>query len=291
MVALLGGTLAALSWGMSTLAASRAASAVGARVVLAWVMGIGLGLGVLITVTQPMPAIDGQALALLALAGFGNALGLLAAYTAFATGKVSIVAPIVSTQGAGAAAIAIALGEAVEPPVAFGLAVAAIGVVLVSWERTPPAPVGISRADAPVEQHPRSAVVLAAFAATLFAIGLYATGRIGAELGVGMTVLPSRTVGSMFVTLPLAFAGRLRLTRRVAPLVLLIGVLEVVGVVGVAIGSTDSISISVVLSSQFASVAAVGAFLLFHERITRHQLLGIGLIVTGVAAVAWLRAT
>lgn len=137
----------------------------------------------------------------------------------------------------------------------------------------------------------RRAALLAVVAAVLFAVGLYATGRIGDELGVGLTVLPSRLIGFVAVSLPFLARRQMRVPRRVLPLVLLMGVLEVVGVVGIALGSTDAISITVVISSQFAAVAALGAFALFGERIQRHQVLGIGLILVGVAAVALLRAS
>jgi drug/metabolite transporter (DMT)-like permease len=283
MVSILGGSLAALAWGLSTLAASRAAAAVGSRVVLAWVMLVGIALAVPITLAGPVPSLDAAALALLAVSGLGNVLGLLLAYTAMATGKVSLVAPIVATQGAGAAVIAIVLGESVGLPVIAALAIAAVGVVLVSWERRGPEP----RTNAAQE---RRAAILAIIAAALFAVALYATGRIGAELSVGLTVLPSRLIGVVFVTLPLLARGGLSISRRVLPVVLLMGVLEVVGVMGIALGSTDAISITVVISSQFAAVAALGAFVMFGERIQRHQLVGIVLILIGVAGVALLRA-
>jgi drug/metabolite transporter (DMT)-like permease len=283
MVSILGGSLAALAWGFSTLAASRAAAAVGSRVVLAWVMLVGIALAVPITFAQPVPALDAPAIGLLAISGLGNVLGLLLAYTAISTGKVSLVAPIVSTQGAGAALIAIVLGESVGLPVILALAVAAAGVVLVSVERSGAEPRTSAAQD-------RRAALIAVLAAALFAIGLYATGRIGDELGIGLTVLPSRLIGFVFVTLPLLTRGRMSVTRSVLPVVLLMGVLEVVGVVGIAIGSTDVISITVVISSQFAAVAAVGAVILFGERIQRHQVMGIVLILAGVAAVALLRA-
>lgn len=283
MVAILGGLLAALAWGFSTLAASRAAAALGSRLVLAWVMLVGIVLAVPITFAQPVPPLDVPAIALLALSGLGNVLGLLLAYTAMATGKVSLVAPIVSTQGAGAALIAILLGESVGLPVILALAVAACGVVLVSLERGPAEERTGGGAVA------RRAALLAIMAAGLFAIGLYATGRIGSELGVGLTVLPSRLIGFVFVTVPFIAQRRLVVVSRVLPLVLLMGVLEVVGVVGIALGSTDAISITVVISSQFAAVASVGAFFAFGERIRPHQLVGIVLILVGVAGVALLR--
>ena len=103
-------------------------------------------------------------------------------------------------------------------------------------------------------------------------------------------MLPSRLVGVVFVTLPLLARGRLRMTRLAAPLVVLMGVLEVIGVIGIGVGSQDSIAITVVLSSQFAMVSVLGGYLLFSERLARSQLIGVALIAVGVASVAITRA-
>jgi drug/metabolite transporter (DMT)-like permease len=45
-----------------------------------------------------------------------------------------------------------------------------------------------------------------------------------------------------------------------------------------------------VLASQFAAVAAVGAYVLFHERLSRVQLAGVVAILAGVAALTALQA-
>jgi drug/metabolite transporter (DMT)-like permease len=304
MLAIVGGAVAALAWGTATLCASRAAGVLGSRVLLGWVMLIGLIASLPIMAAEPLPALDTEAWALLAIAGFGNVLGLLLAYTALSAGKVSIVAPITSTEGAGAALIAILLGEVVGVPVLLALAIAAVGVVLVSWERqgngpaeAPPVPVGDPALVASAERDAtrgvadtRRAALLAIAAAALFAVGLYATGRIGAELSVGLTVLPSRLVGVVFVTIPLLLRRQLRVTRGTLPLVITMGLLEVVGVIGIAFGARDAIAITAVISSQFAAVAVIGAYLLFGERLQRHQVGGIVLIGIGVAGVALLRA-
>jgi multidrug transporter EmrE-like cation transporter len=41
-----------------------------------------------------------------------------------------------------------------------------------------------------------------------------------------------------------------------------------------------------VLGSQFAAIAAVAAYVLFHERLARIQVAGVVLIVAGVTALA-----
>ena len=303
MIAVLGGTLAALCWAVASLAASRAARALGARVVLAWVMLVGLVLSIPLVAASGIPMLDGTAFILLAVSGLGNVLGLLLAYTAFARGKVGVVAPIISTEGALAALVAVALGEPMELGVALALAGIAGGVLLASRDGTGDGDPG--EGDAPVAaaepaivpevtagqpSDDRRAVFAAIAAALSFGVALYATGRIGAELTIGLTVLPSRLTGALLVALPLAAGKRLRATRPTVPLLLLIGCLEVVGVLGIAVGSTDAIAVTAVVSSQFAGLAALLAFLVFGERLRRTQVLGVGVIALGVGAVALLRA-
>ncbi len=64
------------------------------------------------------------------------------------------------------------------------------------------------------------------------------------------------------------------------------GVAEVVGIASFALGARDSISITSVLGSQFAAISAVGAFLLFGERLRRIQVVGVVTILVGVGMLA-----
>ena len=62
--------------------------------------------------------------------GLGNVVGLILEYTALRLGKVGLVTPVTSTEGAIAAVLAVIAGEALGVPSAVLLAVVVIGVVL-----------------------------------------------------------------------------------------------------------------------------------------------------------------
>src|SRR5262245_1835461 len=79
-----------------------------------------------------LPDASGGEVGWLVVAGAGNVVGLLLAYEAMRRGKVSIVAPISSTEGAIAAVLAVLTGEALGVGSAVLLAAIAIGVVLAS---------------------------------------------------------------------------------------------------------------------------------------------------------------
>ena len=111
MWAILGGLGAAVCWSVTTLTAARASRLIGSAATLAWVMLTGFVVVAPVAFAQGKPAgLDGGALGWLGLAGAGNVAGLLLTYTALRIGKVSVVAPIESSEGAVAALIAVVAG-------------------------------------------------------------------------------------------------------------------------------------------------------------------------------------
>ena len=128
MIAVLGGLGAALAWATTTICATRAARLIGATSVLAWVMLIGLVLTLPWALIRGVPDVDGTATIWLVLAGVGNCAGLLLVYTGVRIGKVGVVAPIASTEGAIAALIAVAAGEHLAPGAGAALVLVAVGI-------------------------------------------------------------------------------------------------------------------------------------------------------------------
>ena len=281
MLAIIGGIGAAFCFGASTLCSSRSTKLIGSPSVVAWMMLVGL-----LAVLPPLlgggvpAALDGRTGFWLVLSGVCNVAGLLVIYVALQVEKVGIVAPISSTEGAIAALIAVAAGEAIARRTGLALAVIVLGIVLS----------GIVRSETVEHRHGRRGALLALLAAAFFGLGLYATGRVGTDLPLVWAVLPPRLAGVVLVTVPLAATSRLRLTVRALPLVFAAGLAEVVGFGSFAFGARHGIAVSAVLASQFAAVAAVGGYLLFGERLTRVQLIGVVLILLGVATLTALTA-
>ena len=98
--------------------------------------------------------------------------------------------------------------------------------------------------------------------------------------------LSARLVGLVVVALPLLLQRRLTLTRAALPLVVIAGIGEILGSTLSAWGATDSIAVVAVLGSQFAAIAAVMAYFLFGERLSRSQTMGVVLIIAGVTLLA-----
>ena len=130
-MAILGGLGAALAWSVTLLCTSRATRMIGSASVLAWVMLAGFCIVVPWIAIEGLPdQLDGSSAAWLFLAGIGNIVGLLFVYTALRTGKVGVVGPIVSTEGAIAAVLAVLAGEHLAAGSAAMLALIAVGIAI-----------------------------------------------------------------------------------------------------------------------------------------------------------------
>ncbi len=279
MIAVLGGLGAAVAFAVTMLCATRSARLLGPWSVLAWVMVVGLLVAAPLAALNGVPGgLDRRSISWLVISGCGNVGGLLVTYAALQTGKVGVIAPIVSTEGAIAAAISVVVGEHLSGTSYALLCVIVVGVVLAGvTPGSASGPTGIR------------AVLLAVAGAFLFGVSLYAVGRAGAVLPIFWAVLPARLVGVAAVAVPLATMSRLRLGRVALPFLVAGGLGEVVGLAAYEIGARHSLAISAVLSSQFGGIAAVIAYFMFHERLRRAQVGGIVLIVFGVAALSALQ--
>ena len=281
---------------------ARASRLVGSWATLGWVMLIGT------LVTVPLTLLFGSgadltpdAITLLVISGAANVVGLLFAYSAFRRGQVAVVAPILSTEGAMAAVIAVVFGEQVGIAAALLLTAIAAGIVLASS----------GGADEPAAAEPGGLVTIPDGPR---ATGMPRTARVDR---LGVAVRPRR--GRLLRDQPLRerpdrrdaaarLVGHARPARRVpvrrpadardrpaastrvaAPFVVVVAVAEVAGTAAYAFGARDGIAVAAVMSSQFGAIAALVSVVLFGERLRRIQVVGVGIIAAGVAVLAALR--
>lgn len=281
MIAIVGGLCAAAMWAASTLCTSRSSRMISPTAVLGWVLLIGAILSMPFAAASGVPEDLSRHVPWLLVTALGNTSGLLFAYRSLHYGKVGVVAPITSAQGAAAAAIAVLAGEQIATGAGLALGVIVLGVVLASMARS---------GDGAQGRREGLAITFAVSAALCFGLGLYAMGRLSGNLPVAWIIFPTRLAAVVVVTVPLALLGRLRMTRRALPLVLASGVLEILGIVAYSIGARHGIAVAAVLSSQFAAMAAVAAYLVFRERLARVQVAGVAVIAVGVATLTALQA-
>jgi uncharacterized membrane protein len=283
MIAVLGGLGAAVAWSISTLCSSRSSRMMEPMAVVALIMVVGLVITAPIAAAHGVPSFDAESLTWLVISGAGNVGGLVLTYKALRIGQVALVAPLVSTEGAIAATIALLAGESLAPGVGLALALIALGVCLSS------VPESAGKERRLVHDQPAS-VLFAVAAALVFGTSLYATGRAGSTLPSTWVVLSARLIGTIALAIPLAVSGRLPIVRRAVPLIVVAGICEVLGFFSYTAGARHGIAVAAVLSSQFATIAAVAAYFLFAERLNRVQLAGVSSVIVGVALLSALRA-
>ncbi len=283
-MAILGGFAAALFFASATLLSSRSSRIISPSSVLAWVMVTGLVVLVPFLAVSDPPDLARGDLGWLLVSGGGNVAGLLLAYSALRIGKVGVVAPILSTEGAIAAALSVIAGESLPVAVGLLLPVIALGVVLAATG----SPDDAENPGSP-KVSARRQLLFAGAAAACFGASLFATAHASADLPIAWVLLPARLIGVLGVAAPLALRGGLQLTRRATPLVVAGGLCEVLGFASFALGSRDGVAVAAVLASQFAGLAAVAAYLLFRERLTHIQIAGVVIIAVGVATLTAVR--
>jgi drug/metabolite transporter (DMT)-like permease len=281
----LGGLGAAVCFTVSALCASSSSQEIGAESTLAWVMLIGLVLVVPPTAALANPSqLSPTVLALLAAAGLSNVAGLLVEYVAFRRGKVGVVTGIASTEGMVAAVISAVAGAQLGLRTGLLLGLVTLGVAVSAASPDDGAP---SPGEVPTDgRRTVRGAVLALPVALLFGVTLYTTGRAGQEVSVLWALAPARLFGSALVTAPLAARRRLRLTRRVLPLVAAAGAAEVLGVLSYTVGARHQLAVAAVLSSQFAALTAVAAYFIHGQRLSRSQLAGLAAVVAGVTLLS-----
>lgn len=315
MIAILGGLVAAILWAAANLSSSRSSRLIGASSSVAWMLLIGLVVATPFAVASgPLPTITPTLALWLASSGFGSVIGLLLIYRGMRIGKVGVVLALASTEGAIAAVFAVIAGESLSIPTALMLGAIAVGIAIValaSGDAVAPAEdaagadaVTASRAAEADSAPPRTggvagwharlgaeqrAVLYGSLGAIAFGFSIYGTARVGISLPVAMAVMPARIVGVALVFVPMALLGRLRMTRRAAPMVVIVALGEVLGNVAFVLGARESIAVASVLASQYAAFAAVAAFFLFRERLSPKQRSGFIMIAVGVAVLTGVR--
>lgn len=281
MVAIIFGLLTATFFATSSLCNARASRHMGSWAVVGWAMLIGLLLTIPLVVIGGIPSMDAATIAWLAISGLGNVGGLILNSFAYRMGKVGVISPIIATEGAIAAIISAAFGAPIAPLVILTLTVIVIGVIM-AGVAPDPAPLAHAR--------PVFAVILAIACAFAFGLSLFATGHLSGGLPVGMLLIPARLIGVIVLAAPLAATRRFQLSRKAAPLVIGMGIAEVVGFICYTIAAASDIAIASVLVSQFAPIATLAAFFLLKERLGRLQILGFIVIIVGVVGLSAVQA-
>jgi drug/metabolite transporter (DMT)-like permease len=294
------GLAAAAGWGLSAVAATKAARRAGTY--LAVLCGQGLGVVVLLLLTAALrPSFAGVgvgAAAGLAGAGLLGLLGYLAFYRALEHGgAVGLVSAISATYGGVTTALAvIVLGEQLSALGAAGVVLAVAGVALASARpahgaEPPPIAVGepvLGLAPGPsrIRSLSRAGIPLAFVSALTYGAGGFLLGDYSGRAGWLSSALVAHgsSVTALLVALP--FLGRCKPLRPAASGVAwaaAAGLTDAAGLLAFARGgAAGQVAVTAAVSSVFPAIPLVAGLALFGERLTARQVAGVGLIVAGL---------
>jgi drug/metabolite transporter (DMT)-like permease len=301
----------ALGYALHDFLMVRVVRAVAVLTALTWSMGIGLivllPLALLLT-GPPSGSAEGRAVAYATAGGVCEAAGLGCLLRGLVTGNLSVVTPLASLAGGFVAAVTILHGESLPLLAMIGLPLAIGGGLMASIELTPkeevfgPAPAGPGQnapagpgpdapatgADSAPGRRSRATagagwallssalfavtVLLFVQATALHPVALAAYGRLGT-----MVVLVPATLLRAGVKLPPPLAKRAGVA----------GLFDAAAFVALAAAiSAGPVAVASVVVSQGGTMAALLGLFFLRERLSRVQLVGVGLTCVAVALLA-----
>jgi drug/metabolite transporter (DMT)-like permease len=200
--------------------------------------------------------------------------GLVAFYTALATGQMGIVAPISSLSAVVPVTIGLAQGERPGTLQVVGIVVALIGVILASGPEL----------NGKVDSRP---VLLAFIAAITFGFAVYFMAR-GGQVNPTMTITAMRlTQVVMVLVLVLALRSLGGLIKKDVPLLAAIGFTDAgANILFAVAASLGLLSVVAVLGSLYPIVTVLLAWWIHKERLIPVQYIGIVVTFSGVALIA-----
>lgn len=281
------GLMAALGWGCADFLGTivtRRAGVLRALFAIQIAGTAGLGL-LLLVIREPPPGWTGHGHwgwpALFAVAAV-NVVAMAMLYRSFALGSLSIVSPIASSYTVMLALFAFFAGERVPRLALAGTALLVLGVTIVA--RSAPS------AGAGVKAH--AGVPEAIGAAVMMALSFGGLDRLTAELGWLWTVIGLRLTQLAIFGLAVA-AARLRngraepFPRALIPFAIGMGVMDTVGLIGFNLGVEHAYATTTgALSSLYAAVAVLLAWIFLRERLPPPQIAGVSVILAGVLLVS-----
>ena len=291
---LLTGLGAALAWGTMDILSALTGRRIGSLRVTAGISVVGvILLAVAAAATGTGLPVDTTTLAICALLGVIGAGAYLAYFTGLQIGPIAVVSGMVAAYGGLTVVLAVIIrGETLTTVQAAGAAIATIGVILTGvafdggWRATRLAGPG---------------VIFALVALVLFSLMAITTDIALETAGWLQVLLSSRLVTatiSVVAVAVLAIAARrsepsltgefeIWRRRRVIPILILAGTLDVLGLMSFAIGLETAPTWMVGLASSFGpAVTIIVAVVFFGERLKPIQWLGLVGIGVGMIAIA-----
>jgi drug/metabolite transporter (DMT)-like permease len=238
---------------------------------------VGFAIAVLAAFATGLENPAGSDLVYAAISGLSLTLGLGGLYGAMAVGAMSIAAPIAATGAVIPVFVGIASGDDPSPLQLAGVVAALAGVACCSYARRPGGRSGALAAGVGL-------ALLAALGGGLTSTTLSAASSAGV---VWVLLVQRATVFAAASTLALSLYGGATVPRRMAPVVVAIGVLDLAATgLFTAATAKGELSLVAVVGSLYPVVTVLLAFSVLSERLLAHQIFGVTAALAGVGAIA-----
>jgi transporter family protein len=310
------GLIAAIAWGVSSVAATHAARRMGTLTALlaSQITGTVVLTAALAAMHPRLLALPGTAVLGLAAAGILSLIGWLTYYRALEYGPVGIVSGTAATYGGVTALLAmLVLGEPLGVYGGLGDALAVAGVATAAmrvttgpsdggWRQAFGGPwAGVSNGRAPLppgmpgmaarrrpRRGPWRGLVLALVSAATYGTGAFWLGMYAADAGWLVSALMVDII-SVTVLLAALICKHKRPARGLAGTgwALVAGLTEAVALVAFARGGqADQVAITAAVSSTYPVIPLAAGLLMFRERLTKLQVFGICVAIAGLVLVS-----
>jgi uncharacterized membrane protein len=305
------GLIAAVAWGISTVAAAHAARRIGTynAVLVSQVLGLTM-LVLLAAILHPsLAALDDRTTGGLAAAGVLGLIGWLAYYRALEHGPVGLVSAIGATYGGVTALLAVAvLGESIGGVGGAGVVLAVGGAAMAAAHASDAAPAaapaggvtaggaaavlyrGLPRLGFARPSFPQPGIPLALVSALTYGVGAFLLGQYSVRAGWLPSTLVAYTASVLSLLLALPFLGKpIGMTSRTSGLMWAgaAGLTEVAALLAFARGGqVGEVAVTAAVSSLYPVLALAGGIVIFRERLSGRQVVGVSCIAAGVVMLS-----
>lgn len=274
LTAVICGAAAAVCWGVTALLLTRSARGGSPSATAQWFalyQAAILAVPFLVAIAVSSPTL--RTLLICAAGGVTQGLAALCYSRALQRADIGVAAPLTGLQGVVVVTLAVVVdAEPLPALAAVGLAIAAAG--------------GVAVAMTSGRDWSGGGIAYALGAAGLFGLSLWSLVTSDASAIVGAGVL--NLVGGLTLVAVLGYRNPMREWGSLTPKPLVAAAAaNVMGFLFYVAGiDSGSVAVTVVLGAQFSLVAAVGAFLVFHERLRAGQVVAIAVLLVGITLVA-----
>jgi drug/metabolite transporter (DMT)-like permease len=280
MLALALGLASSLSWGAGDFFGGMQAKRLPGIVVVAVSQAVALGaLAVAFIASSALSlTITAEASLTAAAAGLCGGLGLASIYRALAVGKMGVVAPIAALGVLVPVIVGAIGGERPSAVQTAGMAAALAGSLLAARA---------TRSTEGEAQGSSSGLGLAVTAACFFGAAMVGLDRVADDAGAAQAVLVAR-IASVSVLSTVIFAVRIPVAGTLSslPALACIGLLDLGAVLLFAVATTQGLLSIVAIAGSLAPVVTVAlAALVLGERLSRAQMLGVVLALSGIVCI------